>query len=376
VAGGNYSGDLTPAKSCSAANTLAIRRARGDSVECTGAAGWNASYDSTVRQVQAGIGFDSNSSYVIISGRTTASGGNHGWLIDYTGLTGGAGIYYGHQRTNTYSTIEYMDLQGPGNITYSSDGRAIDNTPYQGDSSGATFSHLKIWGWESGAYQVYSGNAIYDHIEMFDIGAANWADYHPNGIYTSGANDVTVRYSKFHKGPNGNGCGEGIFFEQSGGSSNWKIYGNVFYDLDYSGLKALNIASLAANIKIFNNTFDNILIPLYKTEAGCTSGAETRNNLFYASSPENCGTMTNNLVISSSPNPFVNRGTHDYHIVSTTGTNYPRNAGAALTQDGYINYDIDGKQRGADGAWDIGAYEYGSSDTSSPAGVRGVRIAQ
>jgi hypothetical protein len=45
-----------------------------------------------------------------------------------------------------------------------------------------------------------------------------------------------------------------------------------------------------------------------------------------------------------------------------------------LTQDGYINYDIDGKQRGTDGAWDIGAYEYGSGDTIPPVGVLGVRI--
>ena len=58
-------------------------------------------------------------------------------------------------------------------------------------------------------------SVIFEYLDMYDINASNWQSYHPNGIYTSGASDVIVRYSKFHKGPKGYGCGEGIFFEQA-----------------------------------------------------------------------------------------------------------------------------------------------------------------
>ena len=35
-----------------------------------------------------------------------------------------------------------------------------------------------------------------------------------------------------------------------------------------------------------------------------------------------------------------------------------RNRGAALTADGLLNADMDGNVRGADGSWDIGAFEF------------------
>jgi hypothetical protein len=61
-----------------------------------------------------------------------------------------------------------MDLQGPGEITYSSDGRAIDCTP-SGAVTGNRFSHLKIWDWESGIYAVGCHSAVFEYVEMFDI---------------------------------------------------------------------------------------------------------------------------------------------------------------------------------------------------------------
>jgi hypothetical protein len=360
VAGGTYTQTLTPNKSGTSGSRIFLRRARADAPECTGTSGWDASYDSTVHQVRAGIIFG-NSSYITISGRTTASGGNHGWWIDFQGATSGPGIEWPNGATGSYITIEYMDLQGPGSITYSADGRGIDDTPFS-SATNHTFSHMKIWGWESGVYVVGASAPLFEYIEMFDIMAANWSTFHPNGIYTSGVTNGIVRYSRFYK--NNNGVGEGIFFEQSGGCSDWKIYGNVFHDLDQSGTKAIEITSVVPNLKIWNNTFDNVLAPLY-TQASAGSGAELRNNLFYASgSGHSWGTTSNNLAISSGT-VFVNRAAKDYHIVNTTGANYPRNAGVALTADGVINSDRDGVQRGADGAWDIGAYESNSGSGSS-----------
>lgn len=357
VAGGTYTQDLNPNKNCSSGSQLYIRRARSDASESTGAAGWNSSFDATVHQYHAGMSFNGNYNYITISGRTTASGGSNGWWIDFQGLTSGPGIEWPNGSNSSYITIEYMDLQGPGNVTYTSDGRGIDDTPFS-SATHHTFSHMRIWGWESAVYVVGMNYPLFEYIEMFDIMAVNWSSYHPNGIYTSGSKNGTVRYSTFYKGPGGNGVGEGIFFEQSGGCSDWKIYGNLFYDLNQSGWKAIEVTSVVPNLKIWNNTFDNVLIPLY-TQASPGSGSELKNNLFYASgSSFSWGETSNNLAISSGT-VFVNRSSNDYHIVGTTGANYPRNAGTNLSAN--FTVDMSGVAFGGDGAWDIGAYSYATS---------------
>jgi len=355
VAGGTYTSALTPAKTCTSGNVLAIRTARTDATQSTGATGWSSSYASTVHQTGGnGINFASTSSYVTISGRTTGSGGSNGWWIDLTGQTAGAGVFFADSQSNTYATIEYMDLQGAGNITYTGTARGIDNTPYNGDSIGACFSHLKIWGWDSGAYQAFSDHATYEYIEMYDIGAANWSSFHPNGIYVNSSNFLTVRYSKFHVGPNGNGVGEGIYC-QGGTCDNWQIYGNSFYHLNAAGWKAMNLGVSVNNLKLFNNTYNDVTLVLYHPENCSGASDEFKNNLMFNSGNASCGTTSNNIN-DSSPNPFVDSTNNDYHIVSTMGTGYPRNTGTNLSA--YFTTDMDGTTFGTDGAWDIGAYEF------------------
>jgi len=367
VAGGNYTQTLSPTKTCTSASPLAIRRARSDAPEVVSSPGWSSAYDATVHQTggNAEIDFDGGNNYIIISGRTTAGGGGNGWWLDRTGTTGGWGVGFNASGSN-YNTIEYLDLQGPGNINYSSDGRAIDCTPPSGSVTGNTFSHLKIWNWESGIYVVSCSAPTIEYVDMYDIAPLNWSVYHPNGVITWGSPNGIVRYSKFHKGPNGFGVGEGIFFEQSGGSNAWKIYGNVFYDLNSTGQKALEVSASVSDIKIFNNTFDNIILAPGEYGGTCTGASEYRNNLFYATAMGSCGTASNNLTAASA-NVFVNRAMHDYHIVGTVGAGYPRNAGANLAA--LFTADMDGDKFGADGAWDVGAYEYttgGGTTTIAP----------
>ncbi|MEW6681773.1 MAG: hypothetical protein AB1451_02480 [Nitrospirota bacterium] len=301
--------------------------------------------------------------YITVSGRTTGSGGSHGWHINFSGATAGAGIALIDGADADYNTFEYIDIQGPGEVTYSGDGRGLDVTPFASPtlSTGNTFSHMKIWNWESGAYNVWADGSIFEYIEMYNLMAVNWQAFHPNGIYIQSAKDGIVRYSDFHKETNG--TGEGIFFEQGGGASNWQIYGNIFYDLDSGNLKAIEIQSTVPNLKIFNNTFDNVVNVTYGGSTYCGPGSEFRNNLLYYSSGGSCGASSNNLALTS-PNPFVNRAGHDYRIVSTTGSGYPRNIGMDLSL--YYAVDMEGTKFGVDGTWDIGAFEYSSSSASIP----------
>jgi hypothetical protein len=164
--------------------------------------------------------------------------------------------------------------------------------------------------------------------------------------------------------------GEGIFFEQSGGSTGWLIYGNVFYDLNSEGWKSIEITSNVGPIKIYNNTFDNTGVPgVYVNAGSCGSGSETRNNLGFQTSFDSCGTSSNNLVTSST-SVWVNRNARDYHIVGTVGTGFPHNAGTNLSS--VFTTDPDGVVYGADGTWDVGAYELagGGSAPSAPTNLR------
>ena len=372
VAGGTYTQDLSPKKNCTSASRLYIRRARSDAPECTGASGWSSSFDSTVEMYRTTITFESYN-YITVSGRTTASGGGYGWLINFPGVSSGIGIEWPNGSTGSYITVEYMEVRGPNtagtSYHFTDDGRGIDDTPFS-SATNHTFSHMKIWGWESGIYIAGTNNHISEYIEMIYIQSDG--TMHPNLYYIIGSANGIIRYSKFH---NSAASGTGIAFSDGGPWNNWSIYGNLFYDMTNSYGAALGVQDAAiVGLKIYNNTFSNNYMNINLSSASCGSGCETRNNIFHGSGGSvNCGTTSNNLSTSSS-SVFVNLGGKDFHIVSNTGSGYPRNAGTKLSS--YFTTDMDGVVFGADGTWDIGAYEYSSSGPSPtpPTAPTGLKV--
>jgi hypothetical protein len=377
VAGGTYSQDLKPNKTATASAPISIRRARSDAAECTGSSGWNSSFDSLITHRPGGIVFDADDAYIIISGKTTASGGihsikpvrgsQHGWLLSRSASTEGAGVEWAGGSDNC--TIEFLELEGAGEINISGDMRAFDMTPSSGTASGNIISHCWAHDWESFGYCVGASSPIFEYCIVEDIAPRNTATFHPNGIITWGAPNGIVRYCVFRKGPHGLGCGEGIFFEQSGGSTGWQIYGNIFHDLDYSGVKAIEISSAVGAIKIFNNTFVNILVgTIYGSDSPSASGGEQRNNFVYKAGVSSVTGLTSSQnVTATSTAAFVDYASRDLHIVPNSGAGYARDVGAALSTA--FNTDMDGHIRGADGAWDAGAFEYGITSPNAVIGV-------
>jgi len=383
VAGGTYTMQLNITKNCTAGSVLSIRRARSDASESTGADGWSPAFDSTVIQTANDAIFlntGGNVNYITVSGRTTASGGTNGWYINLTAggvQLAGIKIDHGSGRTVTHNTFEYIDIQGPGNVFYDGGGNGIDQTPYQSTCNNNTFSHIKIWNMESAIYSCYCDDVTFEYLDISDIMCTNWDCakypgncYHPNGIYTCGSNRYTIRYSVFHAGAHDQ-AGEGILMN---GGDGWMIYGNVFYDLSDSTKKALefNNGGLMTNMKIFNNTFDNVANPGYLISGGgCGSGSENRNNLYYNSGNITCGTASNNLSVSTTA-IWSNRAGHDYNIVGTVASGFPRNAGYDVSA--YFTTDAYGTIFGGDGAWDIGAYEYRNTAVQPPGTPSGLQV--
>jgi len=153
--------------------------------------------------------------------------------------------------------------------------------------------------------------------------------------------------------------------------SDWKIYGNVFYksykdpqnsngvvivgDAGWGGA----IGPTTSNSVASNNTIAGFGVNsgtrVIMLEGG--SGNVVRNNLAYdclEPATFTANTTSNNFYSTS--NPFTNYAGKNFHLSSAT------TAGTTLASP--YNTDMDGNTRGADGTWDIGAYEYLSGGVS------------
>jgi hypothetical protein len=371
VAGGTYSTDLNLAKNCTEGSQLYIRRARTDASESTSAAGWDVAFDSLIYMEQHFIIITNNVNWVTISGRSTASPadfGEYGWQISHPDLNGsvnGAVEFGNHANASSNITIEYLDLQGAYSTSYTiARGRGVDDTNSTATSTGHHYSHMRIQGFETAFYFDRTNSPIIEYVEVSDI-FGNSPTVHPNlGLFVS-SDDGILRYSKVHDtGASGTG-----FVFPDGLDSNWYLYGNLFYNNSGGSNTVLSIDSGPIDLHILNNTFyvNALNLFIHGPGAACAAGSESKNNIIFGSGGSvACGTTSNNITIASSPDPFVNAAGENFHIVSTTGGSYPRDAGTALTTDGLINYDLDHTQRGADGTWDVGAYEFVSSGTTTP----------
>ena len=211
--------------------------------------------------------------------------------------------------------------------------------------------------------------------------------------------NVTVRYNIFEDISN---TGILCLVNGTGDAENWQIYGNVFWRSpgDSSAVSAWVVTRYASphfinavNWKVYNNAIVN----LQGLGAGLAidygSGNVAKNNIFYNNNvniiqfnstshdynwfednyrtdgcdppcdldPGLAASETNG--IHGSADPFVDWENDDVDL--TSGTDARDNGtdlGTSYDEDAY------GNTRGADGYWDIGAYEYvsGANDTTAP----------
>jgi hypothetical protein len=118
----------------------------------------------------------------------------------------------------------------------------------------------------------------------------------------------------------------------------------------------------ANNVHVYNNTFAgiqqgtcNIRFP------GSLAGDVAQNNIWYGlgagvSTGCSANTCTNNVVASS--NIFVNAAAGNFRLAQATSAGTP--LASAYGQD------MTGAMRGADGVWDLGAFEFASGDAAKP----------
>jgi hypothetical protein len=161
----------------------------------------------------------------------------------------------------------------------------------------------------------------------------------------------------------------GIWDGGAGNFDNVDIYGNLFWntkEIPYTnagilvgGDNGVNAAGAGANnINIFNNTFAGLTHALIIVRSD-TGNCNIQNNLWYDNVQGNSATVqggsgnTVNNNIAAGSNPFAS-----YTHYGASADLHLNAAIAGITLGSTYNLDLEGQTRGADGVWDVGAYEF------------------
>ena len=332
----------------------------------------------------------------------------YGFKINVSGGFGSAGIYYGsgplsaswggQDSTAANITVRYVEIQGMG----------LDNANHDVAAKG-------VWGINnltfSYCYFHDFGNCVFmtDHnsgwVIEYGVYARNSSDatYHAEGLAAQGDDNVIIRYniwediegtgyivnlgrdSNINQADNwaiygnvfmytpGNpynrtGVGDGaiVCLDDSGNkeyATNWKIYNNTFINIPgYSsgiefGASPVSGVPNNQNVLVYNNFWWGNPAPASQVLGACT-GCVSDYNRFDGTSG---GTGSHSQINSTaSQSVFVNYSGKDFRLTAATA--------AGLAQVSPYNVDANGLTRGADGVWDMGAYEYssGASDSTPP----------
>ena len=427
IAGGKYTTSMQPGTNGTAAAPILVMRPQGTDSVPTSSPGWSSSFNAQVLIEPSGstnnnspLMYNSNSgNYMTFNGRVANgirfySDSSYNSTNQNGGPSGALDFGYGSGGNNNIS-FNYCEFSGPGSTGTSGSIYVLNFYTWNGNNyggvSGLLFSNCYIHGGVAAIASEGLSNSTIENCEFSDIGSDS-SSYHSNCFQIENSSGNTFRYNNVHDWQI-----EGFFW--LGVSGTWYIYGNVFHDCSNASARFMELASgsnTSSNgpLYIWNNTFYNIPLTIFSGAGGSTgsysSSNSCENNIFWA-----CGGVFENFtaaedynyfgggnavegtgkhnVSGSGATPFVTAsktptggsgsGAGDpavtaFEIVSTLGSNYPRNLGLALSSDGYINKDLVGDTRGADGSWDIGAFEYSTASTAtptpSPATVQDVRF--
>jgi len=301
-----------------------------------------------------------NGGYIDLNGYSPHVPGGHGFKIDFDKMqtafdfqSGGKEFKFRYIDFDGVASSGDVDFGGPP-WTYT-----IKVLPWNGssydDTSGMLISHCKLHG-SATHIQDNSGNAniVIEYSEFYDCRSIG-VDH--GNIYWIGSSGGTFRYNKVY-----NYNVEGLLFGLN--NSNWKVYGNIFYD-GVSVARGIELygGRTHTGTKIYNNTFVNMPLASVRVESDAVcSGVEIRNNLSYNSggvSLENGGagvTVSANLAAGASN--FLNLSGKDFHLARATAP------GTVLPAP--YNVDFDGRIRGQDGVWDVGAFEFVAGSLTNP----------
>ena len=386
IAGGTYTSTLSVNKNCSSGSPLTFNRVLASDPTPAAAGGWNNSFDSLVNITGSpGINVPGGS-YVTIDGRFRYPSKTYGIKVTIP-ATGGNGVFAGQSATVDNLKLYNIEVIGPYCTTSapcSTAAYGINIAPSTNNVTNLLVSNSYVHG-ISEAFRASNWNGVVIEYNQIADTINDGVD-HEDVIYSYPSNNVIWRYNTIKNSPN-----DGLFFE-FGGATNFYFYGNVFYASTSSFLTTKAPGNYGP-IYIYNNVFQAPSASNYGwiTYNGSTMNAadEVYNNVFYnvsndmnaAKSGYNAYSYTTlngyswpsnelgSFTFTDTGHTFVNVAGGDFHLVAGSSL---INKGKSLTTDGFINKDADGDTRGADGTWDIGAFEYHSGTPAPPTNLNSI----
>jgi hypothetical protein len=213
-----------------------------------------------------------------------------------------------------------------------------------GDSHIFRYSYMRDWR-STGGLILHDDNGSAPHLTNYQVYGCVFTT---TGYYTVGdANGVINNLS-------------------DGSQCSAKVYNNTFVDVDYGCM----VLTLGLNW-VYRYVYNNIFYNCQRSGGGDAAIGGTHDYNWYY----NSGSQSETNIQNGSGDPFVNLSIFDLRLVSATndGTDLssPHNQDCIQTLGSCID-------RGADGTWDRGAFEYGPSTAPSSSGVTfsGVTIGQ
>jgi hypothetical protein len=222
-------------------------------------------------------------------------------------------------------------------------------------------------------FYVQSPGNLFDHLDVYDFPGSAFEFYNANGL-GAGANNNILRNSRIHDDRH-NVSGQrhsAIVITYSGN----RIYNNLIYNIKSDGASCIGISVYSGDAtEVYNNTVYNVEGIGIRVDPDQYT-AVIRNNIAYQNSTGNyvnsgTGTIASNNLFTADP-MFGN----------ASAANFQLRTGSPAIDTGLtipiVTTDMAATPRPQGGAYDIGAYEYGSQTTVSapvpPPPPTGLRI--
>lgn len=396
VAGGTYTEDVTISKAEAGTALIIVKKA--NATDNSSDAGWNSAYATTQAVINGNVTI--SNSYITINGVTGSSTSGHGIKIfQNTGSGGNAIVNF--ESGKSFLDISHIELEGPG-MGYVNGVSGFKQNTISGTSKGIHLSNLYFHDLSQNGFVFVNtaGSSFSDYGVLFENNVLenngyNLAGAHGQGIQCgSGAGATTQSYWIIKNSIIHNNVGTGDIACLGFSTNDYMlIYNNIFYNVNQSfdsngnwiDYLTLNDASSpgvlyfsdtnqsADNVKVYNNTFYNIVRNTIYF-GGTSTNNEVVNNLFMSGYfnqvhygvTGNYNDYYNNAPIISSGiygvpygeigqqgeslSPVVDAVGGDFRLVSSANA-----IGNGHNLSSVFTTDFAGNTRTT---WDIGAYQY------------------
>lgn len=378
LATGSY-GSYSVDDAASGSSWIRIRKATsGDHGTSTG---WQSAYGTGQAVFSAaGTPISITSPYVELNGGTGSGNSGHGIRIE---VTGSSDATRGVRITAANVVVEKCEITSlnPGGVADSSKQDGIYSTSGGGN---ITIRDCYIHNWKRcGVLLSAATNCVIEGCYFSRTFSTSGAHGQAVQLGPGACSDITIRYCVFK---DCHGTGFIVYLDNS--FSNIDTYGCVFWStepaeigISYTSQAIGSTAGdTATGCDVYNNTFVNLT---GRAASGAIdhndSGSNNRcaNNLWYncnvmfdsatsSDSNSSTGTLSGTNTSRITGDPFVNSAAGDFRLKAAT------TAGVALQAP--FNMDPANTERGRDGVWDRGAYEFGGTVSATPTDPSGLTL--